>query len=84
VKNSQKAKVLIGNGEAQEAKRGSVVTEQLASVILQENRTGLNPNRSIKVYLPPSYVNSGKSYPVVIIVTATHRVRISCSQRISW
>jgi hypothetical protein len=52
-------------GVAAEPKRGTVVTEHLASTILRENRTGLNPDRVIKVYLPPGYADSGKSYPVV-------------------
>jgi hypothetical protein len=30
-----------------------------------ENRIGIDPKRSIKVYLPPGYGDSGKSYPVV-------------------
>lgn len=50
---------------AAETKRGTIVTEHLASSILRENRTGLNPQRVIKIYLPPGYSNSGKSYPVV-------------------
>lgn len=53
------------NGVAQATKHGTLVTENLASTILQENRTGLDPNRRIKIYLPPGYANSGKSYPVV-------------------
>ena len=48
-----------------EKKQGTVVTEHLASAILQENRVSLDVNRSIKVYLPPGYASSGKSYPVV-------------------
>ncbi|MEB2776396.1 alpha/beta hydrolase-fold protein [Algoriphagus sp. D3-2-R+10] len=50
---------------AQEVKHGSVVTETLVSTILQENRIGLDPNRSIKIYLPPGYTGSRRSYPVV-------------------
>jgi len=46
-------------------KRGTLITEQLASVILKENKIGLDPHRNIKVYLPPGYSSSGKSYPVV-------------------
>lgn len=47
------------------SKQGSLLTEQLASTILRENKIGLDPNRSVKVYLPPAYAQSGKSYPVV-------------------
>jgi len=50
---------------AAEMKHGTLVTEHLASSILRENRIGLDPNRSIKVYLPPGYAGSHKSYPVV-------------------
>lgn len=44
---------------------GTLITERLASTILRENRIGLDPNRNIKIYLPPGYTSSGKSYPVV-------------------
>lgn len=52
-------------GTAPEVKHGTIVTEKLASGILRENLIDLDPNRNIKVYLPPGYANSGKSYPVV-------------------
>jgi len=48
-----------------EGKHGILITEQLTSKILQENRVNLDLNRKIKVYLPPGYSSSGKSYPVV-------------------
>ena len=44
---------------------GTLVTEKLASAILRENRIGLDPERRVKVFLPPGYAESGKSYPVV-------------------
>ena len=50
---------------AQEIKHGTVITENLSSSILRDNRVNLDPNRSVKIYLPPSYTESGKSYPVV-------------------
>jgi enterochelin esterase-like enzyme len=46
-------------------KRGSVVTRQLNSTILKENKVGLAETRTVKVYLPPGYETSGKSYPVI-------------------
>ena len=52
-------------GFALEIKHGTVQTEHLVSEKLRENRTGLDPNRAIKVYLPPGYAKSGKSYPVI-------------------
>lgn len=60
-----------------EPKRGSVVTEHLNSTILRENRTGLDPNRVIKVYLPPGYADSGKAYPVVYFC---HNINWSAEQ----
>jgi hypothetical protein len=47
------------------SKNGTIVTEKLTSTVLRENRIGLDPVRSIKVYLPPGYAASGKAYPVV-------------------
>src|SRR6478735_6255671 len=52
---------LLGNAAA-----GTVITEHLTSTILRENRTGLDPERVIKVYLPPSYaISADRRYPVV-------------------
>jgi S-formylglutathione hydrolase FrmB len=42
-----------------------VVTETIRSSILVENLIGIEPTRSVHVYLPPDYANSGKAYPVV-------------------
>jgi Enterochelin esterase and related enzymes len=44
---------------------GTLVTERIESVVLRENRTGLDPNRTVKVYLPPGYAQSEKRYAVV-------------------
>lgn len=44
---------------------GTLVTETLTSVVLRDNRIGIDPKRSIKVYLPPGYAGSGRAYPVV-------------------
>jgi S-formylglutathione hydrolase FrmB len=44
---------------------GKVVTEKLVSHVLRGTRTGVDPNRIVKIYLPPGYDTSGKSYPVV-------------------
>jgi hypothetical protein len=48
-----------------ERKHGTLIKEQLTSKILRENRVSLDPNRKVNVHLPPGYVTSGKSYPVV-------------------
>jgi pimeloyl-ACP methyl ester carboxylesterase len=50
---------------AQTDRRGSLKTETLPSQILKDNLIGLDPNRKVKVYLPPGYVNSAKSFPVL-------------------
>jgi len=50
---------------AQSPKKGRLVTEKLTSEVLRENRIGLDPNRTIKIYLPPGYEGTKKSYPVV-------------------
>jgi hypothetical protein len=50
---------------AQSPKHGRLVTEKLTSEVLRENRIGLGPDRTIKIYLPPSYEDTKKSYPVV-------------------
>jgi len=47
------------------SRQGTVVTETLTSTILRDNLVGLNPQRSVKIYLPPGYATSGMSYPVV-------------------
>ncbi|MEQ9378212.1 MAG: alpha/beta hydrolase-fold protein [Imperialibacter sp.] len=59
---------LVASGtsaKGQAAKQGSLKTETLASEILKDNLIGLDPNRMVKVYLPPGYTNSKKAYPVV-------------------
>lgn len=52
-------------GIAAEMKHGTVVTEHIDSLRLRETKTGLVPMRSVKIYLPPGYAESGKSYPVI-------------------
>ena len=44
---------------------GTVVTEHLDSAALRDNRIGLDPRRSISIYLPPGYATSRAAYPVV-------------------
>jgi S-formylglutathione hydrolase FrmB len=43
----------------------TIVDEPFESTVLRDNRIGLNPNRAIKVLLPPSYARSTRRYPVV-------------------
>ncbi|MEM8487887.1 MAG: alpha/beta hydrolase-fold protein, partial [Bacteroidota bacterium] len=45
--------------------KGKVVREHINSVVLQNTKTGLDPQRSISIYLPPGYDASDKSYPVI-------------------
>jgi len=54
-----------GAAHAADAGSVTVVTERLRSTVLRENRTGLDPNRLVKVVLPPGYAGSGRRYPVV-------------------
>src|SRR5688572_566312 len=59
----------LTSGETAEAgtkpNAGTVVTEKLVSKILRNTRSDLDSTRTVKVYLPPQYALSGKSYPVV-------------------
>ena len=53
---------------AQDTKHGTVLTEYLGSTVLRENRIGLDPNRRVKIVLPPRYaesVTADRRYPVV-------------------
>lgn len=52
-------------GQVSTPEKGTLVTENLTSSVLKENRIGLSPERRVKVYLPPGYSFSKKSYPVV-------------------
>jgi len=45
--------------------RITVADEPLVSTVLRDNRIGLNPDRPIKVLLPPGYAKSRQRYPVV-------------------
>ena len=50
---------------AQTTKHGHIITEHLTSGVLRDNRIDLDPNRIVKVYLPPGYTTSDQSYPVI-------------------
>jgi S-formylglutathione hydrolase len=56
-------------GVAQESSlpplRGRLVVEQIHSVALEHNLLGDSPDRSLHIYLPPSYATSVRRYPVV-------------------
>ncbi|WP_153800354.1 alpha/beta hydrolase-fold protein [Foetidibacter luteolus] len=58
------AQVLTNEAE-KTIRHGTLLSEQFASTILKENRTGLNPRRNIQVFLPPGYDTSKKLYPVL-------------------
>ncbi len=45
--------------------RVTVVDEPFVSSVLRDNRIGLDPERAIKVLLPPGYAKSKQRYPVV-------------------
>lgn len=65
VKKGGKTTHRVSSVSENDANHGTVVTERFISDVLRETRTGLDSNRSIKVYLPPSYSRSDRSYPVV-------------------
>src|SRR5688572_25335262 len=50
---------------SKEVKLGTLVTESLTSDALRENRIGLDPKRSVSIYLPRGYNGSTKRYPVI-------------------
>jgi hypothetical protein len=45
--------------------RVTVVDEPFVSTVLRDNRIGVDPERAIKVLLPPGYAESKQRYPVV-------------------
>ena len=45
--------------------RLTLVHEAFTSTVLRDNKIGLNPERAIKVLLPPGYAKSKRRYPVV-------------------
>lgn len=45
-----------------------VETQYLDSVVLRENRVGLDTHRSLKVYLPPGYAAGKQRYPVIYML----------------
>jgi S-formylglutathione hydrolase FrmB len=61
----------ISGAWAEDIRHGTLVTEQLTSSILEQNRIGLDTTRNIKVFLPPGYADSRKSYPVVYFLHNT-------------
>ncbi|HEY3130374.1 MAG TPA: alpha/beta hydrolase-fold protein [Acidobacteriota bacterium] len=60
------AAVATSTGFSQE---GKLVRETLHSISLEKNLTGESPDRSVSVYLPPSYrISPNKRYPVVYLL----------------
>jgi S-formylglutathione hydrolase FrmB len=55
----------LARAPAGEPPRLTVVDEPFVSTVLRDNRIGLNPERAIKVLLPPGYAKSKQRYPVV-------------------
>lgn len=52
-------------GGANAESKGTIVTETIQSVVLADNKIGLDPKRDVKIYLPPSYQSTSKRFPVV-------------------
>lgn len=63
--------LVLSGAHAEEIRHGTLVTEQLTSSLLKENRIGLNTTRKVAVFLPPGYAQSRKSYPVVYFLHST-------------
>lgn len=59
------ASLSINKAEGQADRHGKLLNKTLHSVILRDNRVGLNTERSVRIYLPPGYEASVKRYPVV-------------------
>jgi S-formylglutathione hydrolase FrmB len=55
----------LSQSQAADPPRGSVVDEPFVSTVLRDNRIGVNPERAIKVFLPPGYAKTARRYPVV-------------------
>ncbi|HEU4779185.1 MAG TPA: alpha/beta hydrolase-fold protein [Steroidobacteraceae bacterium] len=51
--------------------QGTLIDEPFVSTVLRDNRIGLNPERAIKVFLPPGYAKSARRYPVVYFLHNT-------------
>lgn len=59
---------LLISAAAIAAQDGRVVTETFRSTALAKTVTGESADRSVSVYLPPSYDTSNKRYPVVFLL----------------
>jgi S-formylglutathione hydrolase FrmB len=51
--------------------KGSVKVDTIISAALANNVTGIDNKRPIAIYLPPSYANSTKRYPVMYLLHGT-------------
>lgn len=61
--------VLASAAFAQEAREGRLVREKVHGASLEKTVTGESPDRSVSVYLPPSYDTApNKRYPVVYLL----------------
>lgn len=59
---------IAGNAQGDHPAKGELVTQNLISEILKENKIGINPERNLKVYLPTGYHSSSRRYPVVYLL----------------
>ena len=60
--------LLASAASAKPAANSVVETRFIDSVVLQDNRVGLETRRSVKVYLPPGYASGTRRYPVVYML----------------
>jgi S-formylglutathione hydrolase FrmB len=65
VQGFAQTKITKASTPSKEVTAGTVVTEHFTSEVLRENLIGVDTKRSISVYIPQGYHESGKSYPVI-------------------
>jgi S-formylglutathione hydrolase FrmB len=58
----------LSQAPAANVPRGTVVDEPFVSTVLRDNRIGVKPERTIKVFLPPGYAKTARRYPVVYLL----------------
>lgn len=59
-----------------EAQHGQIIYDTVYGKSLENNLVGDSPRRSTIVYLPPSYANSQKRYPVVYLLHGNNAINL--------
>ena len=63
--------ILISSQITFSQNRGTIIDDYVPSEGIKQNIFGDTANPKIKVYLPPSYYNSDKRYPVLYYLTGS-------------